>query len=418
MEEDRRTTPRLWQGGPWEHPAAPVCPPVLESIPSRGRGTTPAVGPRGRSRHIWFGFAIFLVLIAGLTVSAVYLSLFGMPDAVLSLLPDQSYADAFEQQPVSQETTIPRAETGGTATMELVQLGGETLTLQEIYEKNIPSIVYIQARQQNGTSAGSGVVLSADGYILTNEHVIAGASYAEVILYDNTILEARLVGYNTANDLAVLKVEAEDLVPAEFGNSGQLQVGDRVVAIGNPLGSTLRGTMTEGIVSAIDRNVEVEGTTMSLIQTTAALNSGNSGGALINDRGQVVGITTLKMMSEYETIEGLGFAIPTRFAKGIVDQLIATGQASTPALGITVVVDVAQYGGLLVREVAPNSDAWDKGLRAEDIIVAANGVPITDNNTLNVIKEPMRVGDTITLTVRRGEETLEFEIVLMDSELF
>ena len=418
MEEDRRTTPRLWQGGPWEHPAAPVCPPVLESIPSRSRGTTPAVGPRGRSRHIWFGFAIFLVLIAGLTVSAVYLSLFGMPDAVLSLLPDQSYADAFEQQPVSQETTIPRAETGGTATMELVQLGGETLTLQEIYEKNIPSIVYIQARQQNGTSAGSGVVLSADGYILTNEHVIAGASYAEVILYDNTILEARLVGYNTANDLAVLKVEAEDLVPAEFGNSGQLQVGDRVVAIGNPLGSTLRGTMTEGIVSAIDRNVEVEGTTMSLIQTTAALNSGNSGGALINDRGQVVGITTLKMMSEYETIEGLGFAIPTRFAKGIVDQLIATGQASTPALGITVVVDVAQYGGLLVREVAPNSDAWDKGLRAEDIIVAANGVPITDNNTLNVIKEPMRVGDTITLTVRRGEETLEFEIVLMDSELF
>ena len=413
MEEDRRT-PQLWQGGAWERSGAPVTPPVPARSPRRrssGRG-----GWRGRS---WFGFGVFLALIASLTASAAWLSVFGVPEPLLSLFPGSGdYSEAFEPQGVSQETAIPRYPAGGAARLVLAQDKGESLSLQEIYDKNIPSIVYIQADQPAGTSAGSGVVLSADGYIITNEHVIAGATSAQVILQDNTVLEAQLVGYHTQQDLAVLKVEAKDLVPAEFGSSAHLQVGDRVVAIGNPLGSALRGTMTEGIVSAINRNVDVDGTSMSLIQTTAALNSGNSGGALINEQGQVVGITTLKMMSDYETIEGLGFAIPTRFAKVIVDQIIATGQAATPALGIIVDLNVAGNGGLLVIEVDPASDAWDKGLRPEDLIVAADGVPITDENTLNTVKEPMTVGDTITLTVERGEEKLEFEIVLMDSELF
>jgi len=176
--------------------------------------------------------------------------------------------------------------------------------------------------------------------------------------------------------------------------------------------------MTQGIVSAIDRSVNVDGTTMSLLQTTAALNPGNSGGALINDRGQVVGITTMKMMSRYETIEGLGFAIPTRLAKRVVDQIIATGRAGMPALGITVMFDRVQFGGLKVTKVHENSDAWAKGLREGDVIVAVNGVPLTDDDILVTMKEELGIGGRLNVTVAREDETLEFEIELMDAQLF
>lgn len=383
---------QLWQGGPWERPRHPVEPLVLPKIrPVKKRGN-------------WIVFWIFLITILVLAAVAVWCS-----------------TDWGESLPgrVPVQTCVPRAGVGGEARLELENRAEQVLTAREIYDACIAGVVYIQAKDDSGRiSSGSGVVMSSDGYIITNAHVIAGASCVRVVFRDNTALEAGLVGTQEDYDLAVLKVEANGLPTARFCSSNHLQVGDEVVAIGNPLGSTLRGTMTQGIVSAINRSVDLDGTTMSLVQTTAALNPGNSGGALINDRGQVVGITTMKMMSRYETIEGLGFAIPSRLVKGVVNQLIATGEAKTPALGIMVAFDLAEYGGLKVLDVEENSDAWAKGLRPSDVIVAVNGVPMTDDSILVSMKEELGVNESLMLTVDRDGVRLDFEIVLMDAALF
>jgi len=419
---------RLWQGGPWERPGSGVPP----AVPFRTRKPKKA-GRAGRrkerkKRRGWLWFGVGMTVIAVLIGTAALLSqtdwsrwLPSTPPA-LSGGGNGSGAETtpppFDRNTVkNQPTTIPRAPAGGAAEMVLHPADGETLSLQEIYDRNIASIVYIQVIRKNGYGLGSGVILSSDGYIITNEHMIAGASSCQVVLHDERVLDAELVGYHSGYDLAVLKVAADDLQPAQFGNSAALRVGDSVAAIGNPLSSNLRGTMTEGIVSAINRSVTLGGTDMSLIQTSAALNMGNSGGALINDRGQVVGITTMKMMSDYSTVEGLGFAIPSRFAKSIVDQIVATGVAKMPALGITVWSDVASYGGQLIKEVHEKSDAWAKGLRPGDIILEAEGVAIVDNDTLAFVKETMRVGDEMLLRVKRGEEEFEVRVKLVDSEL-
>lgn len=382
---------QLWQGGPWERPRQAVKPLVL-----------PQVRPAKKRRN-WIVFWIFLLVIVLLT--AVAWCCAGWTEQLSGSGPVQ--------------TSIPRAGVGGGARLELEDRAEQVLTAREVYDACIAGVVYIQAKSDAGIiSSGSGVVMSSDGYIITNAHVIAGASSVRVVFRDNRALEAGLVGMQEDYDLAVLKVEADGLATARFCSSAHLRVGDEVVAIGNPLGSTLRGTMTQGIVSAINRSVDLDGTTMSLVQTTAALNPGNSGGALINDRGQVVGITTMKMMSRYETIEGLGFAIPSRLVKGVVNQLIATGQAKTPALGITVAFDLAEYGGLKVLKVEENSDAWAKGLRPSDVIVAVNEVPMTDDSVLVAMKEELGVGESLTLTVDREGGRLELEVLLMDAALF
>lgn len=399
---------QLWRGGAWEQPAQPVQPLVLPEVKDRPRRVS-----RYR-RKSWIVFAISLGLIAAMTVAVVF-----MPYVQLQVtLPDWEDAGQSDSEQ-DGETTIPRGGIGSDVRLELQPVGEQVLTQQEIYRRCGAAVVYIQARYPSGKgSAGSGVVMTGDGYIITNAHVIAGTQQAQVIFQDNTVMEAVLVGAHADYDLAVLKVDGADLPCASFANSADLRVGDAVVALGNPLGSRLRGTMTEGIVSAIDRSVDVDGVKMSLIQTTAALNPGNSGGALINDRGQVVGITTMKMISRYDTIEGLGFAIPTRLAKTIVDRLIADGEAKTPALGIIVMFDYAKYGGLCVTGVNKNSDAWDKGLRPDDVIVAVNGVPVTDDSVLVVAKEELGVGASLNLTVDRAGQRFELEIELMDAKLF
>ena len=223
-------------------------------------------------------------------------------------------------------------------------------------------------------------------------------------------------------------MEGKGFYPAEFGDSSLLRVGDVALAIGNPLGEELAGTMTDGIISAINRDVNVDGITMTLLQTTAALNSGNSGGALINQYGQVVGITNMKMSSQYTeaTIEGLGFAIPTVTVKDVVEELIERGYiGGRPTLGITVQTlpetDWSSYdlpedftGGILVVEVQRNSDAWESGVRAGDIIVSGNGEPIAENDDLLYIRDGLGVGDVITLGVWRSGEYLEFDVGLIE----
>nr|WP_317325546.1 trypsin-like peptidase domain-containing protein [uncultured Flavonifractor sp.] len=321
------------------------------------------------------------------------------------------------------ETTVERAPTGGDFTMTLVpQPQAEPHTLQTIYQENIQSIVSIWGDAGSSYSYGTGVVLSSDGYIITNAHVIEGCSQVEVVLQDDRSFEALLVGMDLPTDLAVLKVEAEDLTPAAFGDSGQLQVGDAVAAIGNPLGQELRGTMTDGIISAINRDVDVDGYSMVLIQTTAALNSGNSGGALINQYGQVVGITNMKMSAYDDTVEGLGFAIPTTTAKKVVDDLVRQGYVSgAPTIGITcyTVTEEMQenYGlpaGVCVKSVQQGTDAETQGIFPGDVIVAANGQPVTTIEELLALKDTLSAGDVIHIRLWRNGAELERDVTLTE----
>jgi serine protease Do len=213
----------------------------------------------------------------------------------------------------------------------------EGLSLQEIYEQAIGSVVSISCTGNYSSSTGTGVILTADGYVVTNAHVISGARSVEVILHSKLRYNATVIGSDEVTDLAVLRIDAHGLTPAVLGDSTQLRVGDTVVAIGDPLGLALSGSMTDGIVSAINRDITVDGRTMTLIQTNAALNSGNSGGPLINCFGQVVGINTMKIGDQMSTagVEGLGFAIPSSTVKEIVTQLIQQGYVSgRPTLGI------------------------------------------------------------------------------------
>ena len=284
---------------------------------------------------------------------------------------------------------------------------------------NSLSVTNIYSDMRN---SGTGIIMSADGYIITNHHVIENAQAVSVLTNDDKEYTAAIVGSDETSDLAVLKIEASGLQAAEFGDSSVLQVGDSVVAIGDPLGVTLRGTMTDGIISAINRDVNVDGYTMVLLQTTAALNSGNSGGALINDRGQVVGITNLKMRAYDNTVEGLGFAIPTTTVKTVVDALIAHGRVEgRPTIGITgytVTEELAEeYGcprGVAVQSVREGSDAQRQGVLPNDVIVAVNGETITDMDQLQAIKEGLAVGDVLTFRLWRGGHYLERDVALVD----
>jgi S1-C subfamily serine protease len=232
-----------------------------------------------------------------------------------------------------------------------------------------------------------------------------------VVLNDDTYYEASLVGISTEEDLAVLKIQAQDLVPAEFGDSTLLRVGDEVCALGNPLG--YRMTLTAGIISAVDRKMEMDGSTMYLLQTSAAINFGNSGGALLNDRGQVVGVTAVKIVSDDGSAEALGFAIPTERVKYVVDQLIAGEEIRTPVLGITV-ENRSGVTGVTVTEIQDWSDASAQGLQVGDVIVGVNGKTVSVFRDLQRVKDLQKVGDSLLLQVERNGQTLEISVRLED----
>ena len=305
--------------------------------------------------------------------------------------------------------------------------GKKELTLKELYDSNIDTIVGIKAYQRGklGMSWGTGVIMTQDGYIITNEHVIDDSDRAVVVTSDMKEYDAYLVGEDTETDIAILKIDAGGLHPAVFGDSSALSVGDAVVALGNPLGEDLVGTMTNGIISAINRDVSMNGKRMTLIQTNAALNEGNSGGPLINMYGQVIGITNMKMVNRYSevTIEGIGFAIPSATVKAIADQLTAMGEVTgRPGLGITVgqIPDTAaeQYDflpkGLYITAVSPGSDALAKGVQPGDILTHVNGKEVTLTSDVLAIRDTCAVGDTMVLSLWRDGETFEVEIVLYD----
>ena len=378
----------LWTGGPWEQPA-PVfpAPPAVEIPPRR----PPVLRPRRRRglRRALFPFLTLFVLVVSLTVGTV---------AVRYLWPQEEHPDqVLTSQSEDPFGALERADTGTGVTVTIQHQRGEAMLAPEIYQKCVPSIVSLWAEGDGTSSTGTGIVMSADGYLLTNAHVVANSLRVYAAFHDDTILEAKLVGADADADVAVLKVDAHGLTPAEFGDSDQLLCGDMVVAIGDPLG--YRTSITQGIVSALNRIVNVDGVNMEVIQTSAPINFGNSGGALINDHGQVVGITTMKIVAEDNTVEGLGFAIPMTNVKETADWLIA-GQ---PALGFTV---DSSDGTLRVSQVEQNSNAYAAGLRADDRVTALNGTRVSTIAELKQAKADVLPGDIVSLQILRSGETL------------
>lgn len=405
----------LWQGGPWEQPARPFSPPPAVVIPPQ-KYRPPRPPQRRHSGRI--GFLIALALIVSLTALAVLFN-GGLAPRSADPVPsgsDPGYSSWEQEEDLSAPPSIPQAETGTGVILSITPPSGEALTYTQVYEKAAPSIAALTAYSAGMVSTGTGIVLTADGYIVTNAHIIAGDEQVNVTLSDDSLWSAQLVGFEPLEDLAVLKIDASGLTPAQFGDDTLLRSGDPVSAIGNPMG--YRSTITPGIVSALDQPVSVEGTTMYLLQTSAAINYGSSGGALLNDRGQVVGVTTIKIVADDGSAEGLGFAIPTTRVKQVVDRLIAGAPVTRPSLGIIVRRGQGENGGLVVEEVDPDSDCHRQGIQPQDIIVAANGQQVQTFADLERIKRTLDVGDSLLLEVLRGGEHLEFTVTLMDQDDF
>jgi serine protease Do len=335
---------------------------------------------------------------------------------------EEIQAEIAQEETQTDEAQEPQAVLGSGAELVMNEGTGETMELSEIYKKVIPSVVSISATGNGSTSTGTGIIMSQDGYIITNYHVVSTASQITVLLTDETEYTAAVVGGDETSDLMVLKIDAENLTPAEFGDSDQMEVGDAVVAIGDPLGIELRGTMTNGIICGIKRDVSVEDRTMTLMQTNAALNSGNSGGPLVNMMGQVIGINTMKLTSDYASVEGIGFAIPISTAKPIVDELVEKGYVTgRPAFGFTVETLDARIllyynlpGWLCVRSVDVNSDAYAQGIREGDIIISVDGTTVSSTEELSRIKNSHTAGDQVTMTIYRNGKSYEVTVTLME----
>ena len=304
----------------------------------------------------------------------------------------------------------------------------KVMTPAEVYATNVNSTVGITTAvttnywgyQTTSAASGSGFIISSDGYILTNHHVIEDSSAVTVALYDGTTYDAKVIGYDASNDIAVLKVEAEGLEPVVLGDSSNMNVGDSVVAIGNPLGE-LTFSLTCGAVSAMDREVTLSGNiTMDLIQTDCAINSGNSGGALFNMYGEVIGITNAKYSSSTgeASIDNIGFAIPINDIMPIVESIIEKGYISKPYIGVSILdvsAEAQAYGipvGAAVQSVTEGGPAQKAGLQVSDVITAVNGQAITSGNDLVEVVGATQAGDVLKLTIYRMGQTLELNLTV------
>lgn len=312
---------------------------------------------------------------------------------------------------------------------------GKLMTAAEVYAKNVNSTVGIQTsitstnlwgQQTTSAASGSGFILTADGYIVTNYHVIQNANSVTVSTYGGASYNAKIVGYDEGNDLAVLKIEATGLSPVVLGSSEKLNVGDTVLAIGNPLGE-LTFSLTTGVVSALNREVTFSGgTVMDLLQTDCAINSGNSGGALFNLYGEVVGITNAKYSgssSSGASIDNIAFAIPIDSVRAIVESIIEKGYYAKPVIGVSV-TDVdensRQLGipaGAWVKEVTAGGAAEAAGIQANDVITAINGTEISGVSDLKRILAKASAGDELSLVIWRKNQSLTLTVVVREAKV-
>ena len=327
----------------------------------------------------------------------------------------------------SQETDSAQSSDDSAFSMEIRKKpensdGGFVVKdVSDVVQKVRPSVVGVitESFQTYSTSStGSGIILSEDGYIVTNNHVVEGGDSIAVTLDDGETYAAELIGTDVKSDIAVLKIDAQNLPAAEFGDSSQVEVGEAAIAIGNPLG--LNGTVTAGIISAVDREIQVGSSNMVLLQTDASINPGNSGRALLNEYGQVIGVNSAKISSEDS--EGLGFAIPSNTVGPIVEELIDKGYVSgRPLTGISgrnvSALAAAFYNipqGILVDQVAPESDAAAKGLTAGDVIIGVDDIRVENISDACTLRDEHKAGDTMKLTFYRQGSTHEINIQLME----
>ena len=347
------------------------------------------------------------------------------------VLAGQKLAQSREaEQQASSVSTMVQGQREHTSLNVVSVDTGKVLTPAQVYAANVNSTVGITTEintnywgyQTTAAAAGSGFILTEDGYILTNHHVIDDASTITVAMYDGTTYPAQLVGYDESNDIAVLKIDATGLTPVVLGSSDDLNVGDSVLAIGNPLGE-LTFSLTAGTVSALDRQITLSsGVSMNLIQTDCAINSGNSGGALFNLYGEVVGITNAKYSSSGSTgeasIDNIGFAIPIDSVRTIVSSIIEKGYISKPYIGVSiedVSAETQSFGlpqGAAVRGVVEDSPAAKAGLQQNDIITAVNGQTITGSSDLTKIVGDAKPGDELKLTIYRQGQTMELTVTV------
>ena len=325
------------------------------------------------------------------------------------------------------QTVMYQAASGGSATSTSSSTGG---SLSDVASAVTPSVVvvtteqivtdnYFWGGQQVLSGAGSGVILTTDGYIVTNYHVVEGAQQITVTLHDDSTYTATVVGSDQQSDIALLKIDATGLTPAVLGDSDSVQVGEVVIAVGNPMG-TLGGTVTDGIVSALNRDISVEGNEMTLMQTSAAISPGNSGGGLFNTNGELIGIVNAKYSDE--DAEGLGFAIPVNTMKTVVQDLLENGYVTgRPALGITVITvgDVQtamQYGvsslGVYVNSVDAGSGAEAAGMKAGDRIVSIGTQLVESTDDVTNALKAYNVGDVVEVQVDRGRELITLQVTL------
>lgn len=327
-------------------------------------------------------------------------------------------------------TTIKYSEAKSTSNVTTTSAKTSTMTTEEVAAKASPSVVEITTEVTEtqyglfgGTytseAAGSGVIISEDGYIITNNHVIENANSIKVTTYDGKSYDATLVGTDEKSDIAVIKIDASGLTAATIGDSSKIAAGDTAIVIGNPLG-TLGGTVTDGIISAASREITINNESMELIQTNAAINSGNSGGGLFDGNGNLIGIVNAKdsgTTSTGATIEGLGFAIPINTAIDVAQELIENGKVTDRAtLGVYLQEldqDTNQYkAGLYITGVMKNSGAEAAGLKEYDKITGADGTKISTYAELSKILRDKKVGDTITLTIERDGKTQDVKVTL------
>lgn len=403
-------------------------------------GTGPTEPPKSRGALLALLLILVIFLCGIVTVlSVLNIRLFRQlkiderqKELAISFTTEPTETVAEETEPTAESRPEAAAAASAFATMHLqaapkgidnIPEGGG-IPLQDIYTQNIVSVVSIACQSSRSTSSGTGVVLSADGYIVTNAHVVENAQTVSVQLTDDRSFPARLVGCDEISDLAVLHIDCTDLMPAQFGDSSTLRVGDTVVAIGDPLGAAFRGTYTNGIVSAINRDVDMNGRTMTLIQTNAALNSGNSGGPLINCYGQVIGINTMKIgtFTDNAGVEGLGFAIPSTQVKEIVDQIVSQGYVSgRPTLGISGEALSTFYqhyyrmpAGLYITQVEVGSDAARKGIQEGDMLLYLGDTRITSMDDLKTALYERQVGEAVEVIIYRQQQQYRVELTLSE----
>lgn len=406
--------------------------------PNRGPGNQDKKR-KGRTIGLVALFLSVAVILSAVSGGIVYTLMKDRPEIETTTTIEQTDPLTTETTQSSQpQETTPGSQTATDLTDKHFSLadaasrfedGKKTLTVMEIAALGKPAVVAITTEMtvtdmfgQSGqaVAAGSGFILTADGYIITNNHVIDGATTITVTLDDGTFYEAKLVGADAKTDLAVLKVDAKKLPTVYLGSSSDLQIGELAVAIGNPLG-TLSGTVTAGIISALDREITLGGENMTLLQTDAAINPGNSGGALFNSFGEVIGINSAK--NSATGVEGLGFAIPIDLARPVIESLIQNGYVlGRSKIGISardVSAQMAEYysmtEGIYVADVEPGSAADLAGIQAKDIIIAADGQEALTVAALNKIKEAKNPGDTMEMTVVREGKEIKVTLTLQEA---